>query len=129
MLAGRALLTRAWPTTAHRCKLRRAGAAGSRRWLSADWLGDLRPGGSRYSVSVRPEDYSLIVDPGESEGGVDHDALLASEHKAFVIASLMNPDRCCRLPYCRCRRRSTAQCRCHAHCWRAKITCRHQRAN
>ena len=58
---------------------------------SPDWLGELRAGGSRYSVSVRPEDYSLIVYPGE--GGVDHDALLASDHKAFVIASLMNPDR------------------------------------
>lgn len=42
-------------------------------------------------MSVRPEDYSLIVYPGD--GGVDHDALLGSEHKAFVIASLMNPDR------------------------------------
>ena len=59
-----------------------------------DWLGELEGGGSRYSVSVRPEDYSLIVYPGAAyPDGVDHDALLASEHKAFVIASLMNPDR------------------------------------
>ena len=42
---------------------------------------------------MRPEDYSMIVYPGD--GGVDHDELLLGKesHRAFVVASLMNPDR------------------------------------
>ena len=87
-----------WPGTRLHLRPRRSPATAlpPRRRHSAttgDWLGALAESeGSRYSVSVRPEDYSMIIYPGE--GGVDHDSLLLNvEHTAFVIASLMNPDR------------------------------------
>ena len=78
-----------WPGSAQRRAIATTPTQASASSTRAGWgLG----GGSRYSVSVRPEDYNLIVYPGSVPRRRRPADRCSLRHKAFVIASPQTTD-------------------------------------